>query len=232
MTIDFKTPAIPQRIKTLSCVGYRNIFEFKLGNQNLFGTETLCGDWDGDLLIVAKDFAPAVFIEKRREQGDSFPYRHEPAFQTNKRLVKLLRDNGRNVSIDGTGNTSCGVLYMSACFFLRLDGRTSGLLPNRKECINKSREVFRFTIDSMRRLKKIACLGDFAFEFVTDYFGRTAKRREPLEARKPISAGHCLIYAHSHTGSRGWRNRLPNATDEERIRGAIEQDWRSMLSGC
>src|SRR2546422_6543861 len=151
MGCEFITPAIPDSIKALRCAQYRNIFEFPLENPNLFGTETLCGDWGGDLLVVAKDFAPAALIERRREEGDPFPYRHEPAFPTNKLLVKLLCDNGRNVSIAGAGNTSCGALYMSACFFLRSDGRTSAALPNRKECMDKSREVSQFTIASMGR---------------------------------------------------------------------------------
>ena len=61
-------------MRTLEHSGYRNIFSFELGNYNLFGTETLCGDWDGDLLIVAQDFAPASFIPARIDAKDPFPY--------------------------------------------------------------------------------------------------------------------------------------------------------------
>jgi len=54
----FKTPPIPEWIKTLDTPGYTNIYNLTLGNENLFGTETLLGDWDGPVLVVAKDFAP------------------------------------------------------------------------------------------------------------------------------------------------------------------------------
>ena len=231
MAFEFKTPPVPESIKKLRCGSYMNIFEFNLGNRNLFGTETLCGDWDGDLLIVAEHFAPTSVIECRSRERDPHPYRHDPAFETNKNIVQLLQENGRDIEIDGTGNTSCGILYMSACFFLRTDGETSGSLPNQSECIRQSRPVFEFTISKMPNLEKIACLGKFAFDFVRDYFNCAAtKWRDSLDHRKPIYAGRYSIYAHSHPGKLGINMRLaPNASREERCR-AIQDDWRAMLS--
>lgn len=48
----FKTPSIPDWTKEIDHPSYRNIFGFNLGNPNLWGTETLLGDWDGRFLLV------------------------------------------------------------------------------------------------------------------------------------------------------------------------------------
>jgi len=52
----FNTPEVPEAIRKLRHPAYKNIYEFGLGNQNLWGTETLLGDWAGKYLLIAKDF--------------------------------------------------------------------------------------------------------------------------------------------------------------------------------
>jgi len=227
MASEFKTPFVPEGIRNLRCKSYKNIFEYNLGNRNLFGTETLCGDWDGDLLIVAEDFAPTSVIEDRLKVGDLDPYRHNPSAPTNKNIIRRLKENGRKVEIDGTGNISCGVLYMSACFFLRTDGERSGELPNQTECKRQSSPVFEFTIGEMPNLEKIACLGKFAFEFVEDYFNCFAVGwRDCMNSREPILVGDWLIFAHTHPA---WPNNRLLGASGEKCEDAIREDWRSML---
>lgn len=60
-------PNTPDWIKQIRVPLYQNIYElfekFELGEpKRQFGTETLCGDWKGDILIVAQDFANAQYI--------------------------------------------------------------------------------------------------------------------------------------------------------------------------
>ena len=43
----FKTPIVPSEIRQIRHPQYKNIYEYELGNQNLWGTETLLGDWGG-----------------------------------------------------------------------------------------------------------------------------------------------------------------------------------------
>lgn len=86
----FKTPAIPPWVHKLSHPLYRNISSFRLGNRHLWGTETLLGDWDGEYLLIAKDFYPAQYIDERLEVGDPNPYSHNPKAPTNKNLLKTL----------------------------------------------------------------------------------------------------------------------------------------------
>ena len=69
----FTTPPIPNWIKALRVPGYRNIYEYELGQQNLHGTEMLFGDWSGELLLLAKDFAPSEYVENRIRAHDPMP---------------------------------------------------------------------------------------------------------------------------------------------------------------
>ncbi len=52
----FKIPAVPEKIKNIRLDGYKNVFEYESNpfpdpsHPNLWGTETLFGDWDGRLL--------------------------------------------------------------------------------------------------------------------------------------------------------------------------------------
>jgi len=78
----FKTPEIPDWIRDIKYPQYRNIYSYNLGNENLWGTETLLGDWNnGEFLLVAKDFYPTAHIENGIKAGVDNPYRHKPGAQ-------------------------------------------------------------------------------------------------------------------------------------------------------
>lgn len=228
MTFHFTTPKVPQEIKELRCDGYRNIFEYDATIKNLFGTETLFGDWSGDLLVVAKDWGPYSVIEKLIQKEDLQPYRYEPSLPTNKRLVEILLEHKERVCIDGSSNISCGVLYVSACFFLRAGRKRSGPLLNKQEWMDKSNVVFGFVLGNMPKLTKIACLGEDSFSFVTRYFNITKCWRTCLEERKPIVVGGCSIYAQSHTGHFGTLNRKKGASFAENKK-IVQDDWDAMM---
>ncbi len=227
--IHFKTPEIPPWMRTLEHSGYRNIFSFELGNYNLFGTETLCGDWDGDLLIVAQDFAPASFIPARIDAKDPFPYRHEPSFPTNKFLVDLLKRSDRPVAISGEGHLECGALYVSASFLLRDDGKVSGALPDWKHASRHASKVLSFVIERMPKLEKIACLGEPAFNALAEMARFHGTWRQTITAGNPFNFDGKNVYAHSHTGSLCRRNRLPPGSSYADCINTIQADWRQML---
>ena len=96
-------PDIPQSIKALRVDGYRNIFELVPNCPRLFGTETLCGDWDGEILIVAQDFSTTPEMVRRLRAGEQDPYHHDPKIPTNRNLVRLLQENGVQIDISGNG---------------------------------------------------------------------------------------------------------------------------------
>jgi hypothetical protein len=182
----FRTPEIPAWIRDLGYPGYHNIFELGLGNRNLYGTETLCGDWGGDLLIVAKDFAP--FAEVRAlAQDPSIPrdkvYRHNngdgrytTGLRTNRRLVDLLNRCGYPATLSGGGNLECGCLYVSACFLLKDSSEPSSSLPDwrhGRRVYDDAGRVIQFVVAHMPRLKAIACLGNDAYDLVQHLQGKS-----------------------------------------------------------
>lgn len=157
---EFKTPPIPAWVRDIAHPLYRNIFSFGLGNKNLWGTETLLGDWDGEYLLVAKDFYPATYIADAVSAGDRRAYRHKPTAMTNLNLVKTLRRFGR--LSPGQAASSSGFLYISACFLLRNDGKVRGELPDAENVLGLSAPVVRFTLDNMPNLKSVVLMGRHA----------------------------------------------------------------------
>jgi hypothetical protein len=130
-THTFKTPLVPKRIEEIRHPLYKNIYDYSLGNRNLWGTEILLGDWDGRHLLIAKDFYPTCYVAEGLRAGVANPYRHKQGIPTNSNLLKTLRHFRR---IDASfQNTECGFLYISACFLLRDDGRIRERLPNERE---------------------------------------------------------------------------------------------------
>jgi hypothetical protein len=156
----FKTPSIPRWIQDKRHPQYRNIFEYQLGNSNLWGTETLLGDWDGEYLLVAKDFYPTQYIQEGIEAGLPNPYRHKPGIPTNSNLVKTLQHFGRLAP--DTQNIDCDFLYVSACFLLRDDGLKRGPLPDEARALSLSAPVLLFTMERMRNLRCVVAMGSSA----------------------------------------------------------------------
>src|SRR6185312_12826283 len=117
----FKTPAVPEKIKNIRLDGYRNIFEYESNpfpdpnHPNLWGTETLFGDWDGRLLIVLKDFSSTETL-KNRPDGRPL-YSHAPKILTNRNLISILNSTQFGF-LTQRKNTSCEMLYISACFLI------------------------------------------------------------------------------------------------------------------
>lgn len=153
----FKSPPIPASIRNISHPLYRNIFSYNLGNSNLWGTETLFGDWDGKFLLIAKDFYPTSYIEGAIAKLDPHPYQHSPSAPTNRNLVKTLCYFERVA--ESFDNTDCNFLYISACFLLRADGVVRGKLPDQEVAMRLSAPVVRFTMDHMRYLKVVVAMG-------------------------------------------------------------------------
>ncbi|TPM27053.1 hypothetical protein [Mesorhizobium sp. B2-3-5] len=164
----FCTPPIPARFRSICSPGYVNIFKFGLGNKNLWGTETMFGDWNGEYLLVAKDFYPASYIRLLQAAGEKYPYRHHPGIHSNTKLMNILHRDFKILRIDALGsdgNCSCNFLYISACFLLRDDGVISGALPEGGDAAMEASEpVVLWTMgkENMPNLKNIVAMGDDA----------------------------------------------------------------------
>lgn len=157
---NFKTPPFPSEFRGIRVDGYVNVFELGLGNRNLWGTETMLGDWHGKYLLVAKDFYPRAYIDLQKNGGEKWPYRHHPAVRTNTNLLKILNRDFNVVAAKADGNVdnlTCDFLYISACFLLRDDKQVSGKLP--PGGLEASVPVVRWTIEKMPNLTTIVAMG-------------------------------------------------------------------------
>jgi len=160
---------IPNWIKELRAArNYKNVFEMGIDPPTIYGTEHLLGDWSGELLLAAQDFAPAHEVEAlvargipaekiyRHNDGDG---RYQTGYRTNSRLLKFL---GRNRSdLLGSTASDSGILYANACFFLK-HGTTSDPLKDFRTdhpAFDGSVKVLSYVIQKMTNLKAIVCLG-------------------------------------------------------------------------
>ncbi|QQS07811.1 MAG: hypothetical protein IPK69_07255 [Phycisphaerales bacterium] len=163
------TPNIPEWIRTKEIKGYKNIFDHDMcpSESHLFGTEDLYGDWDGHVLLLAKDFGPSCLIHKRRAASQPL-YVHSPSMKTNKMLKRAIEPiRSSRFSCD------CGFLYGSAAVcMLRDDEVVSGNLPNRSEVMRFGAKVLNdFVVPHMRNLQVIVCLGRDAWDCCAKAFG-------------------------------------------------------------
>lgn len=148
------TPQLPDWICRARVAGYVPAHELIPGEPRLYGTESLYGDWNGRVLLLAKDFGPSRILGKRIADRDPRPYRHESKMLANVRLQQLAAPFEH-----------LGLLYGSALAnLLRDDGRVSGTLPNRTEALAYGAHVLAFVIERLPRLEWIVCLGGEAWE--------------------------------------------------------------------
>lgn len=153
----FSTPKIPCEIRKIRLDGYKNIYDWDLGNKNLWGTESLMGDWAGEHLIIAKDFYPSEYIDLRKSISPETAYHHAP-IQTNTKLINFLTYH--EVFDTKKENISNNFMYISICFLIKLGSEPSTKICN--TALYESKPAVQFTIDNMPNLKKIITLGDHA----------------------------------------------------------------------
>lgn len=225
----FKTPAVTQEIKNIRLDGYKNIFEYESNpfpdpsHPNLWGTETLCGDWDGKLLIILKDFGPTGYVEKR---GDGRPgYSHRINSATNANLVRFISEAGHELDAKGEKNTSCGILYASACFLLKIgDGVQTRISA---DALTASWPAIEFTIQRMNHLSDIVLCGRHAISS----FRKNAIDK-PLQFGDTAHLGNRRVHATCHTNpqaviSRGDAKRLGKPG-----RDVTQEEWNRIIRAC
>jgi hypothetical protein len=159
-----KPPPIPDWLRAFRHPSYTNIYELCPNEKHVFGTETLFGDWDADLLLLAKDYAPSHIIRQRIKSGEDSPFRHgvrckdQMGWRTNENLEKLAEEMGE-----------VRLLYGSALGgLMRNDGATSGRLPDFTQLKRTfAARLLNWCIEHLPNLKGIACLGKDALKVVS-----------------------------------------------------------------
>lgn len=187
------TPQLPDWLRSFRTPNYTNIYELIPEENRLYGTESLFGDWDAEVLLLAKDFGTSQLVRERMAAGDSRPYRHEDkprhlGYLTNRNLLEFATPLG------GT------LLYGSAMVgLLRNDGETSGWLRDRSAVKEFVTAALQFTLTNMPRLRAVACLGVDAWSFSAQLFDTDPQAwAVQRESRAPHMHGSVAIFALTH----------------------------------
>jgi predicted secreted protein len=166
-------PTIPDWIKNFRHQGFTNVFELEGmdGLERLYATETLYGDWDGKVLLLAKDAAPAHVIRNLCAAEGNSGWRHaqrdlgdEKGWRTNERLSMLVAQN-----LPGIRS-----LYGSAAAHMMSDNPSwSRALPalHHGPLQTHLMQTLRWVLDEMRNCSAIACLGGDAWRMACNAFG-------------------------------------------------------------
>src|SRR4051794_23637894 len=90
------TPPIPKQFRQFAIDGYTNVFCILPSCPRFYATETLFGDWDAPVLLLAKDAAPAHVIRDLARTEGVGAWRHAQrhlgdrgGWRTNERLTAL-----------------------------------------------------------------------------------------------------------------------------------------------
>lgn len=231
------SPDIDNYIRRQTHPGYVNIFRYRAGKgreifpdplrPNLWGTETLGGDWNGRLLIVLKEFAP---LHDLLERTDGRPlYSHRPDFKTNNNLVGLLREAANvRLNINSLVNRDCGLLIASASFLLPIGSKRSGsTVPD--VVLAKSWPALEFTIQYMRSLTDIALCGVEAFRTFEANGGLRGDRLAIQASRRPVQWRKYRVHCTTHTQPTAINTRKDSRHPHWSGWEIARRDWRAIL---
>ncbi|WP_155847393.1 hypothetical protein [Asticcacaulis sp. AC402] len=209
MTHTTQVGPIPQWIKDLRAPGYKNVFELGINPSVIYGTEHLCGDWSGELLVLAKDFAPSDIVEDviRRGYASDVAFRHNDGdgrygrtgLNTNRNLMQFLFGNSGNLS--GENSSTCGVLYGNACFFLKSGGVSDSLkdFSVGRPVFDGSMKVVDYVLSQMKNVKAVVCLGGDAKRML--WGNPMFASRDPLNLSRNVGSSIPLYHV-PHPGAR------------------------------
>jgi len=192
------TPSLPTWLTTFALPGYTNAYSLLPAETRLYGTESLYGDWNARILLLAKDFAPSRILRDRITAAHPRPYSHEPTLKTNVRLQQLTGHLA--LSPDPT---ACGLLYGSALASLcRDDGRMSGTLPSRTAALAFGARVLTFALNHLPCLRAIVCMGEEAWLVTAATLGINADWRDSRESCAIVRVNRISIIAAYHPAAR------------------------------
>lgn len=192
------TPSpLPHWITSYRRSPYTNIYEICPQEPFLFGTESLYGDWNAELLILGQEVGPADAFVALRDSGHAHPYAHREFRPGSPRYEPTAGRGGA-----GTNETvfrlaehlPCAKLYGSAMIGLCRPGATyHGNLPSpglvREHCVRVLAWVMNPA--QMPRLRAAMCLGSLA----QDWVSRALRDRSIGPALRTFSTPHPAAHA-------------------------------------
>jgi hypothetical protein len=157
----------------LNLEGYRNINELYKQRNQLHACETLFGDWNAEVMLLAQDPANFNKLKHLHKNCPSInPYHHDPKIRTNQNLYRLIDslDKFNLGTYDSPNNDNCGLYYANAIWLLKESEGMSGAITNREKAYEVNQEVFSSTLENLTKLKLILTLGEHSFNFIKYFF--------------------------------------------------------------
>ncbi len=187
-------PPVPKWIREFTYPGWTNVFHLVPNNKNLYPEalrgdwKTQFNDWNGRILLLAKDGCPTRVIREGRNKGESQPWRYgqqelgdEGGWRTNNRLYRFAS------GIPGGklyGSATANMLFDDPGWSRSLPGVFGGPLHE------FLKSVLRWVLESMPRIEWVACLGEEAW-FLTcitiDNPSAARKFKEYRDSFKPVA---------------------------------------------
>jgi hypothetical protein len=175
-------PPVPEWVRQFSYPGWTNVFQLVPNNESLY-PEALrpdwklqFNDWNGRVLLLAKDGCPTRVIEESRDKGELQPWRYsqqelgdEGGWRTNNRLYRFAS------SVPGGklyGSAAANMLYDNPGWSRALPSFFVGPLHDFLKC------VLVWVLESMPQVEWVACLGEEAWFLTCSTIGN------PTAARK------------------------------------------------
>jgi hypothetical protein len=158
--------------KHLELKGYRNINELYEQDSQLHACETLYGDWNAEVMVLAQDAANFNALKKLIDADSKNPFRHSSTNNTNKNLYNILFSLNRfdMGEFCKPKNRNCGLYYANAIWLLKESQGMSGAITNKEIAYKINQEVFAETLNNLKKLKLILTLGEHSFNFVKHFF--------------------------------------------------------------
>lgn len=229
--------------KAIKLAGYRNINELYEQTDQLHACETLFGDWNAELLILAQDASNFKSLENIYNVDNTNPYRHNPKNRTNVNLFEILNSTNKfNLgTYENPNNRNCGIYYANAIWLLKDSSSMSGAITSKNEAYKKNAPVFEATLGNLQELKLIITLGEHSYNFINFFF----ENQINLSWHKSVTSGKIhkvkhnkqiyLIASIYHTSTRGMlaRARLDGFTGKNSCAKGLEltkQDLQNAIN--
>lgn len=197
--------------KHVELEGYRNINELYEQDSQLHACETLFGDWDAEVMILAQDAANFSTLKKLKDANNKNPFRHNSENKTNYNLYQVMASLNlfELGSYEIPNNKKCGLYYANAIWLLKDSDGMSGSITKTKEAYKENKKVFDATISNLPKLKIILTLGSHSFNFMKFFYGNQFDNdwHQSVKERKvnavQIGARNLFIGSIYHTSNRG-----------------------------
>jgi len=187
-------PRVPDWIRAFSYPGWTNVFQLVPTNNYLYPValreewKSQFNDWNGNILLLAKDGCPTRVIRASRDSGDSQPWRYgqrelgdEMGWKTNEKLYRLASTiPGRKLY----GSAAANMLFDDDRTSRQLSGFYAGQLHG------FLKDVLAWVLESMPRVEWVACLGREAWFLTCSAIGNphlASRHREHRDFYKPVT---------------------------------------------